>query len=74
MIIKYDNEKYGILEDSSILNTAVRVTRISNNKSATGIFDCEYALSYRRKNGNMTSSGLRTLGMDVIEGQWEELE
>jgi len=65
MIIRYDGRQYNVyLEDDGTMDTVISID------GKTHRFDCEYASSFRKRNGEMTKKGLRELAIEAIDSDY----
>ena len=73
MRVRANGKLYDIsLGDDGTMDTVICVSDYHGHTTEVR-FDGEFASSYRRRDGSMTVSGLRALGLEAIESLEEEL-
>ena len=77
MTITMEHHRFNVyLEDDGTMDTVLSVSPVNHDLwarygSSEIRFDCEYASSFRKKNGDMTISGFRILAEEAIEAYLE---
>ena len=77
MTITIAHHRFNVyLEDDGTLDTVLSVSPVNQDLwarygSSQIRFDCEYAASCRRKNGEMTAAGFKRLAEEAVESYLE---